>query len=296
MIAFRVESLPEVDYDIGEMYSGLMPTDANDTSRGLFFVFQPTVGEPVDEITVWLNGGPGCSSLEGFFQENGRFIWSWGMYQPQINPYSWVNLTNVLWVEQPVGTGFSIGEVRATSEEDIAEDFSKFFYNFQKTFGISKFKIYITGESYAGRYVPYISMNMLDRNNTDHFDLSGLLLVSPILKYLLTAIGALMYDPVIGSYDYIQQQVVAYPYVEQNNNMIGLNRSYIAKLEGLHQSCGYADYIKTYLTYPASSVQPETPEYPDECGINVLAELAAFHPNPCFNSYEINTQCKLQIC
>jgi len=175
MTAFRVESLPEVEYDVGEMYSGLMPIDANDTSRNLFFVFQPTVGAPVDEITIWLNGGPGCSSLEGFFQENGRFIWSWGMYQPQINPYSWVNLTNVLWVEQPVGTGFSAGEVRATSEEDIAEDFSKFFLNFQKTFGISKFKIYITGESYAGRYVPYISANMLDKNDTDHYDVSGML-------------------------------------------------------------------------------------------------------------------------
>ena len=39
----------------------------------------------------------GCSSLEGFFQENGRFVWQYGMYSPQINPYSWVNLTNMLW-------------------------------------------------------------------------------------------------------------------------------------------------------------------------------------------------------
>jgi len=43
------------------------------------------------------NVHPGCSSLEGFFQENGRFIWGIGMYSPEINPYSWVNLTNMLW-------------------------------------------------------------------------------------------------------------------------------------------------------------------------------------------------------
>lgn len=186
MLAFRVESLPEVDYDVGEMYSGLMPIDSNDTSRALFFVFQPTVGAPVDEITIWLNGGPGCSSLEGFLQEVGLFVWSWGMYQPQVNQYSWVNLTNVLFVEQPVGTGFSIGEVRATSEEDVAEDFSKFFLNFQKTFGISKFKIYVTGESYAGRYVPYISANMLEKNDTDHFNVSGTLSAFFVLWQLLT--------------------------------------------------------------------------------------------------------------
>jgi hypothetical protein len=57
------------------------------------------------------------------------------------------NLTNVLWVEQPVGTGFSIGDVTATSEEDIAADFVGFFENFQETFGIKNFKIYVTGES-----------------------------------------------------------------------------------------------------------------------------------------------------
>jgi carboxypeptidase D len=161
------------------MYSGLIPIDMDDPSRALFFVFQPTVGKPVDEITIWLNGGPGCSSLEGFFQENGLFIWSWGMYQPTINPYSWVNLTNVLWVEQPVGTGFSIGNVTATSEEEIAQNFTDFFLNFQKIFGISKFKIYVTGESYSGRYVPYISAAMLEKNDAKHYDLSGMFRSSP---------------------------------------------------------------------------------------------------------------------
>jgi len=76
-------------------------------------------------------------------------------------------------VEQPVGTGFSIGEVTATSEEDIAQDFIKFFKNFETTFGIKNFKIYVTGESYAGRYVSYISAAMLDQNDTTYYDLSG---------------------------------------------------------------------------------------------------------------------------
>lgn len=73
----------------------------------------------------------GCSSLEGFFQENGLIQWSWGQYSPQINQYSWVNLTNMLWVEYPVGVGFSPGEPTATNEEDPAEEFIQFFQNFQ---------------------------------------------------------------------------------------------------------------------------------------------------------------------
>lgn len=76
-------------------------------------------------------------------------------------------------VEQPVGTGFSIGEVKATNEEDIAADFTDFFLNFEKIFGISNFKIYVTGESYSGRYVPYISAAMLDKNDPEYFNLSG---------------------------------------------------------------------------------------------------------------------------
>ena len=86
------------------MYAGLVPIDSSNTSRALFSIFQPTIGAPVDEITIWLNGGPGCSSLEGFFQENGRFLWQPGTFAPVENPYSWVNLTNVLWVEQPGNT------------------------------------------------------------------------------------------------------------------------------------------------------------------------------------------------
>jgi len=92
-----VKSLPDVPFNVGELYSGNFEINAGDPSRQLFFVFQPTIGKPVDEITIWLNGGPGCSSLEGFFQENGRFLWQPGTFAPIENPYSWVNLTNMLW-------------------------------------------------------------------------------------------------------------------------------------------------------------------------------------------------------
>ena len=59
------------------------------------------------------------------------------------------------------------------TEEEIAQDFIKFFKNWEKTFGIKNYKIYITGESYAGRYVPYISAAMLDEKDKEYYDLSG---------------------------------------------------------------------------------------------------------------------------
>lgn len=73
-----------------------------------------------------------------------------------------------------MGTGYSIGTPTATSQEETAQDFVKFFKNFQQIFGIKHFKIYVTGESYAGRYVPYISAAMLDEKDKKHFDLHGM--------------------------------------------------------------------------------------------------------------------------
>jgi carboxypeptidase D len=129
----------------------------------------------VEEVTIWLNGGPGCSSLIGFFQENGPFTWQPGTLAPVQNPYAWSNLTNMLWVDQPVGTGYTTGNVTATSQYETAQDFVKFFKNWEQIFGIKNYKIYVAGESYAGRYVPYISAAMLDQNDTTYFNLSGAL-------------------------------------------------------------------------------------------------------------------------
>jgi carboxypeptidase D len=94
---FQVTSLPEVMFDIGEIYSGSLSTGTSSSDGEYFFVFQPSIADPVNEVTIWLNGGPGCTSLEGFFEENGRFVWYPGAAGVVENPYSWVNLTNVLW-------------------------------------------------------------------------------------------------------------------------------------------------------------------------------------------------------
>jgi len=71
-----------------------------------------------------------------------------------------------VWVEQPVGTGFSQGIPTATNEEDVAAQFLGFWENFIDTFALQGRKIYITGESYAGYYVPYIADAMLNKNDT----------------------------------------------------------------------------------------------------------------------------------
>ncbi|WVQ72894.1 hypothetical protein IAR50_002455 [Cryptococcus sp. DSM 104548] len=279
---FFVESLPDVPFDLGELYSGLIPIDYSNSSRELFFVFQPKLGEPTEDLTIWMNGGPGCSSLESFLQETGLWLWQPGTYEPVINPYSWVNLTNMLWVEQPVGTGFSIGTPTATTQEETAQDFVKWFKNFQDTFGIRNYRIFVTGESYAGRYVPYISAAMVDEEDKSYYNLSG----------------ALVYDPCIGEFDYVQEEIPTYPFVEANNNLFNFNASVMAELKGLHESCGYKQYIDDYLVFPPKGQQPHLFfNYSDPanqtCDLLDIVNDLALQINPCFDIYEINLMCPI---
>lgn len=71
------------------------------------------------------------------------------MYRPAENPWSWHHITNVVWIEQPVGTGFSTGTVTAHNEDELAKQFMGFWKNFIDTFSMQGYKVYVTGESYA---------------------------------------------------------------------------------------------------------------------------------------------------
>jgi carboxypeptidase D len=135
----------------------------------LWFWFFPSSNPLAEnEITIWLNGGPGCSSLDGLLQENGPFLWQSGTYAPVANPYSWVNLTNMIYIDQPVSTGFSSGTINVTSEIDVTNQLMGFWKNFIDTFQMHGYKVYITGESYAGQYIPYIASGMLDKKDTSN--------------------------------------------------------------------------------------------------------------------------------
>ena len=93
----------------------------------------------------------------------------------------------MVWVDQPIGTGFSPAAPGAPkkikSEQDIAVDFMGFWKNFMETFDLVGRKVYITGESYAGQYIPYIASYMLEANNTDYYNVSGIQINDPSINY-----------------------------------------------------------------------------------------------------------------
>ncbi|TVY33747.1 putative serine carboxypeptidase [Lachnellula subtilissima] len=275
--------IPEVDFDIGESYAGLMPiSKKKNETRELYFWFFPSENiDASDEILIWLNGGPGCSSLEGLLQENGPFIWQYGTLKPVSNPYTWVNLTNVVWVEQPIGTGFSQGTPSATSEKDVAEQFLGFWKNFVDTFDLKGRKVFITGESYAGYYVPYIADAMLNKNDTKYFNVEA----------------TMIYDPSTSS-DVIQEQIPAVQFVDYWGGLFPFNDTFKAQLHNMSASCGYDDYISKYLTFPPPGPLPvelpgtdENGDTTDACDVFDAIYNEIFYVNPCWDIYQVATTC-----
>ena len=100
---------------------------------------------------------------------------------------------------------------------------------------------------------------MLDAKDKTYYDLNGKChLQAWCIQSLTISIhkGALVYDPCIGQFDYVQQEVPSVPYVLENNNLFGFNDSFLEQLEESHRSCGYADYIEKYLQFPPPCNQP----------------------------------------
>jgi len=86
------------------------------------------------------------------------------------------------------------------------------------------------------------------------------------------------------------------PFIEQNNNVLNYNASYLTTMAQMDERCGYAQYRREYMQFPPSNVQP--PHYPDnttsaDCGLWNSAYNNAYGPNPCFSVYEIGQQCPL---
>ncbi|KII89383.1 hypothetical protein PLICRDRAFT_41030 [Plicaturopsis crispa FD-325 SS-3] len=144
-------------------YTGYIDIEA----RHLFFFYFESRNDPAhDDVLLWLNGGPGGSSTLGMLMELGPCTID-GANQTKFNPYGWNDRANVLFLEQPVGVGYSYadyGETVTTTEEaakDVAAFMAIFFESIE---GLSGRAFSIAGESYGGRYVPLFAAEIYDQN------------------------------------------------------------------------------------------------------------------------------------
>uniref|UniRef100_A0A0X3PNX8 Carboxypeptidase n=1 Tax=Schistocephalus solidus TaxID=70667 RepID=A0A0X3PNX8_SCHSO len=155
-----VQSLPGLNpMPKFRQYSGYLQGATENIQLHYWLVEASTNAEKLP-LVLWLNGGPGCSSLLGLLNENGPF--STGPNKKLVtSPYSWNSIANILYLESPAGVGFSYavnGNV-STDDDIVAKNNFAALENFFKRFPSYKGRdFYITGESYGGIYVPILAL------------------------------------------------------------------------------------------------------------------------------------------
>jgi carboxypeptidase C (cathepsin A) len=179
----RILYLPDYPY-LGEMYSGYLKL--NDPNKQLHYLFFPSQNNPEnDPLVLWLNGGPGCSSLLGWAQEHGPCVFGEESDKFNINPYSWNKVANMIYLESPTDVGFSINYSKDPDDHktnDVIsgqENLQALIAFFKKYPDYKKNDFYISGESYAGIYVPTLAWNVINYNagvtKADRINLKGIL-------------------------------------------------------------------------------------------------------------------------
>ncbi|KAI8622513.1 Alpha/Beta hydrolase protein [Chytriomyces sp. MP71] len=142
-----------------------------ETPQGFyFFAFFESRSEPaVDPFLLWVNGGPGCSSMLGLLMELGPCRVNAGGNSTSFNPYAWNNKANLLFLDQPIDVGFSfakpgkrVGDTD-TAAEEVDIFFQIWFFNFPQ---YAKAAYSLFGESYAGHYIPSFGRK-IHRENGD---------------------------------------------------------------------------------------------------------------------------------
>lgn len=152
-----------------EVYSGYIDLTS---TKSLHYVLVTSQNKPADDpLQIWLNGGPGCSSLLGFMAENGPFVVEDGQDMLHFNQWSWNQKSNILYLEMPGGVGFSTcdgpsGECHFDDEKATNDNVPALIKWFDKYKDFQKNDFYITGESYAGVYIPYTVKKILEHNDS----------------------------------------------------------------------------------------------------------------------------------
>jgi len=150
--------------DSVQQYSGYLKAGGTNNEYFYWF-FESRNDASTDPLIMWLTGGPGCSSQLALLVENGPCQVVDKGRNTVKNPYSWNSNSNIMFVDQPPGTGFSKGR-DVTTETEIAEDMWAFLQNFITQYPqYFKNGFYVIGESYGGHYVPNVMNYIWKQNN-----------------------------------------------------------------------------------------------------------------------------------
>ncbi|CAJ0952003.1 unnamed protein product, partial [Mesorhabditis belari] len=164
----KVNHLPGLNFEINyDLYSGYLNAGKNGDWKMHYMLIESKGPKSDDDpILVWLQGGPGCSSFGAIFEELGPFYMSPDGKSLFENKYAWNNRANLLFLESPIGVGFSYDKTNPQfddANDDQAKEMnyvalSDFFNSYSKYTNRSFF---LAGESYSGVYIPMLAARLV---------------------------------------------------------------------------------------------------------------------------------------
>ncbi|XP_002990798.2 serine carboxypeptidase-like 42 [Selaginella moellendorffii] len=209
-----------------KQYAGYVTVDSH-AGRALFYYFVEAHSHASSKpLALWLNGGPGCSSIGGgAFTELGPFYPNGTGRGLVKNSNSWNKAANILFLESPAGVGWSYSnrseDYSIYNDAKTAKDSVTFLLRWFDAFPEYKSReFYITGESYAGHYVPQLAAALLDYNKAaghSVFNVKGIAIGNPALNLAIDTAS---------TYDFLW-----------SHGLIS-DKTY----EGLGRSCYWSDY------------------------------------------------------
>ena len=155
------------------MYAGPLKSNSDGSHNLFYWLFRDPNRSSNSQFTIWLNGGPGATSMFGLFGENGPLRVArngsgsddFVIGTNQEGGGSWFDIGDILFIDQPVGTGFSFGNSYLTTMSQAGDEFITFLTNFLQMYpdyaGTSR-ALTLSGESYAGKYIPYFAARIQD--------------------------------------------------------------------------------------------------------------------------------------
>eukprot|EP00457_Paulinella_chromatophora_P004405 gb/GEZN01004417.1/.p1 GENE.gb/GEZN01004417.1/~~gb/GEZN01004417.1/.p1 ORF type:complete len:563 (-),score=76.99 gb/GEZN01004417.1/:244-1932(-) len=191
----KIDSLPGIGEVPFNQFAGYLNVNAT-LGRYMFYWYVESQNNPSsDPVALWTNGGPGCSGLIGFLTENGPFR-PLANGSLQLNPYSWNQNINYLFVEQPIGVGFSYSETGGddyqVGDSRAAQDNYQAILQFLVRFpAVAKNDFYLTSESYGGHYMPTLAKTILQAqaNSRSPVNFKGFAVGNPFTDTLDNAFG-----------------------------------------------------------------------------------------------------------
>ncbi|KAF5728134.1 serine carboxypeptidase-like 34 [Tripterygium wilfordii] len=205
--------------------------------------------------------GPGCSSIGyGLAEELGPFFPHKGNPEClKFNPYTWNKAANLLFLESPVGVGFSYtntsGDLKQLGDAITAKDSYKFLINWFRRF--PQFKshdFYIAGESYGGHYVPQLAEAIYENNKKvnkhKHINLKGFMIGNAAVDDETDQKGMVDY-----AWDHAVISDSLYHEIQSNCNFSNVSDTCNAALDKYFK---VYDIIDMYSLYAPTCVRPSS--------------------------------------